>query len=104
MRGDVEVVNWRNLRQSRRIGFSVIEFHPFDARVAEEQKSRLQKVKSARDENKLNEAMSQLELAARDKDNVMPHIIAAVRSYATVGEITKIFKKVFGEFEEPISF
>jgi methylmalonyl-CoA mutase N-terminal domain/subunit len=81
-----------------------IEFHPFDEKVAAEQKKRLHQVKTARDESKLNEALLQLEQAARNEENVMPHIITAVRCYATVGEITKIFKEVFGEFEEPINF
>lgn len=80
-----------------------IEFHPFDAEVAEEQKRRLQKVKASRDAGKVNEALSELERAARAKENLMPHIITAVRCYATLGEITKIFKEVFGEFNEPIA-
>jgi hypothetical protein len=32
----------------------------------------------------------------------MPPILRAVRSYATLGEITGIFKDVFGEFKEPV--
>ncbi|MFH1754441.1 MAG: methylmalonyl-CoA mutase family protein [Candidatus Latescibacterota bacterium] len=81
-----------------------IEFHPFDVKVAEEQKQRLQKVKSARDEASVQKALSDLERAAGSRENLMPFIITAVRSYATIGEMTKIFKKVFGEFKEPITF
>ena len=32
----------------------------------------------------------------------MPHVMEAVRAYATVGEMTSVLKDVFGEFEEPV--
>jgi methylmalonyl-CoA mutase N-terminal domain/subunit len=30
----------------------------------------------------------------------MPAIIEATRAYATIGEITQVFREVFGEFHE----
>jgi methylmalonyl-CoA mutase N-terminal domain/subunit len=30
----------------------------------------------------------------------MPHIISAVRAYATLGEITRVFREIFGEYVE----
>ena len=47
-------------------------------------------------------ALLRLKRAAQTSENVMPHILNAVKSYATLGEITKIFKEVFGEFKEPV--
>jgi len=41
-------------------------------------------------------------VAAESKDNVMPHLLQAVKSDATLGEITQVFKGVFGEFKEPV--
>jgi len=35
---------------------------------------------------------------------VMPYLLEAVKAYATVGEMTKVFKEVFGEFKEPSIF
>jgi methylmalonyl-CoA mutase N-terminal domain/subunit len=32
----------------------------------------------------------------------MPHILKAVKNYATLGEITRVFKDTFGEFKEPV--
>jgi methylmalonyl-CoA mutase N-terminal domain/subunit len=32
----------------------------------------------------------------------MPYILEAVRAYATVGEMTRVLKDVFGEFKEPV--
>jgi len=34
----------------------------------------------------------------------MPAIMDAVRVYATVGEISGVFREVFGEFQEPVRF
>jgi len=32
----------------------------------------------------------------------MPFLLEAVKAYATLGEMTKVLKDVFGEFKEPI--
>jgi methylmalonyl-CoA mutase N-terminal domain/subunit len=78
-----------------------IEFHPYNSGAADEQKKRLRQVKSTRNESKVKEALAALERAAQTKENLMPFIITAVRSYATLGEMTGIFREVFGEFKEP---
>jgi methylmalonyl-CoA mutase N-terminal domain/subunit len=79
-----------------------IEFHPFNAHVVEAQKKKIQDIKAGRSGKDVEAALSALKDAARSGDNVMPHIITAVKSYATLGEITKVFKEAFGEFKEPI--
>lgn len=81
-----------------------IEFHPFDPGTAGEQNKRLREVKASRDDGKVKKALSELKRAAQTDENLMPHILEAVRSYATLGEITGIFKEVFGEFKEPTAF
>ena len=43
-----------------------------------------------------------LETAARGADNLMPHILAAVKSYATLGEIADVFREVFGKHRETV--
>ncbi|UCC41625.1 MAG: methylmalonyl-CoA mutase [Candidatus Aminicenantes bacterium] len=79
-----------------------VELHPFNPDVAEEQKRRLLEIKASRKENEVRESLEGLKKAAHTKENVMPQILKAVRNYATLGEITKVFKEVFGEFKEPI--
>ena len=79
-----------------------IELHPFNSNVAEEQKRKLNKIKASRNEDEVREALEGLKKAAQTEENVMPHILKAVRSYATLGETTKVFKEVFGKFKEPI--
>jgi methylmalonyl-CoA mutase N-terminal domain/subunit len=79
-----------------------VELHPFNPCVAEEQTRKLDEIKRTRNTSEVSEALLSLEEAVRSKDNVMPHILKAVRSYATLGEITRVFKDIFGEFKEPV--
>jgi methylmalonyl-CoA mutase N-terminal domain/subunit len=80
-----------------------IEFHPYNTGAAGEQKKRLLEVKAGRNSGKVKEALAELKKAAQTKENLMPYILKAVRSYATLGEMTGIFRDVFGEFREPHS-
>jgi len=79
-----------------------IELHPFNPEVAEEQKKKLKEIKALRNNNEVKETLFRLKKAAQTSENVMPFILNAVKSYATLGEITKVFKEVFGEFKEPV--
>jgi methylmalonyl-CoA mutase N-terminal domain/subunit len=79
-----------------------VELHPFNPKVAEEQKKKLDRIKNKRNAKEVAEALQNLKEAAQSKDNVMSPILNAVKSYATLGEISRIFKDVFGEFKEPV--
>ena len=79
-----------------------IEFHPFNPEVAAEQRKKLEKIKAQRNGQEVKNALQDLKIAAGENRNVMPYIIKAVKEYATLGEITDVFKEVFGEFKEPI--
>ncbi|MGD2086666.1 MAG: methylmalonyl-CoA mutase family protein [Candidatus Aminicenantes bacterium] len=81
-----------------------VEFHPFNPDAAENQKKRLQEVKASRDQKSVDQALAELKKAAQTNKNIMPYLLKAVRCYATLGEITNIFKEVFGEFKEPAAF
>jgi methylmalonyl-CoA mutase, N-terminal domain len=64
------------------------------------QKKGLAGMKAKRDGAKVREALAALEAAAKGSDNLMPHILAAVKSYATLGEIADVFREVFGKHRE----
>jgi methylmalonyl-CoA mutase N-terminal domain/subunit len=53
-----------------------------------------------RDAERHGRALQQLETAARAEENLMPHILEAVRAYASVQEICDRLKKVFGVYRE----
>ncbi len=79
-----------------------IELHPFNPNVAKEQKRKLERIKAERDNAGVEQALIGLKQAAQTEKNVMPPMLNAVKSYATLGEITKVLKEVFGEFKEPV--
>jgi methylmalonyl-CoA mutase N-terminal domain/subunit len=81
-----------------------VELHEYRQESAEEQIKRLQEVKRERDNRKVLQLLKDLEKAARAEKNVMPYLLEGCKSYATVGEMTKVFKEVYGEFKEPSIF
>ena len=46
--------------------------------------------------------IARVQEAARSGANLMPHILAAVEAFATVGEISDAMRKVFGEYQEAV--
>ena len=50
------------------------------------------------------QALANVERAAAEGTNLLPPLIDAVSAYATLGEITRVLKTVFGEFREPSLF
>jgi methylmalonyl-CoA mutase N-terminal domain/subunit len=71
-----------------------------DEKVARGQVERLRAVKAERDGARAAAALAELERAAREAVNVMPPIIAAVKAYATLGEISDVLRGVFGIYRE----
>ncbi len=64
------------------------------------QLDRLSTVKRDRDGAAVGAALARLEDVARGTENTMPAIVEAVEAYATVGEISDVFREVFGEQRE----
>jgi len=76
-----------------------------DNKIEIRQVARLKDFKKERDIIKTNAAISRLQKAADDpNENLMPHIIDAVKSNVTLGEISSVFKGVFGMYEPEIAF
>ena len=72
-----------------------------DPRGYERQLARLNQLRLERDNERVGKALSALHQAAEGTANTMPYILDAVRAYATLGEITDVFRGVFGVYEEP---
>jgi methylmalonyl-CoA mutase N-terminal domain/subunit len=71
-------------------------------KVEEEQVATFRKMKKERDNRKVKEVLDKLH-DETDKDrNLMPIIIKALKTYATLGEITEVLRTVFGEYRELI--
>jgi methylmalonyl-CoA mutase N-terminal domain/subunit len=87
--------------------FTIQEPPPADLlKIKEEveiaQKKALAKMKAERDMTKVKASLSALEAAAKGTDNLMPHILNAVKVYATLGEIADVFREVFGKHRETV--
>ena len=70
-----------------------------DPKLEGTQKQRLAALKKRRDGQAAAEACRAVEAAAESGDNLLPLIRAAVRNYATVGEIADAMRRVFGEYQ-----
>ncbi len=81
-----------------------VEFHPYNQAAADKQIAKLKRIKAERNAGAVQGALQKLKQAAQNNENLMPATIEAVKAYATVGEIIRVIKEVYGEFKEPIFF
>ena len=66
------------------------------------QVERVRALRARRDAGVHAAALRSVEEAARGGENLMPRILDAVESYATVGEIANVLRGVFGEYRETV--
>lgn len=78
------------------------ELLKIDMKVQENQVAFLNKIRSQRNNDKVKGSLNKLEEAARGDANMMPYIIEAVKTYASVGEICGTLRDVFGEYKEHV--
>lgn len=71
-----------------------------DLSVGERQIARLEKMKAARDNGAVKVALEKLREAAKGTENLMPYLIDAVKTYATLGEICGVLREEFGEYKQ----
>ncbi len=97
----------REVEQGRRVLVGVNAFRDgpeesppvlsVDPQIERDQVERLRAFRAARDSKAVQSALRSLERDAREDRNLMPGILAAVSSSATLGEIIFALKRVFGE-------
>jgi methylmalonyl-CoA mutase N-terminal domain/subunit len=73
-----------------------------DPAVGVLQKQKLEALRKERDNSKVNEALEALRKAAQTDENLMPFILEAVKTYATLGEICGVLREVFGEYQQSV--
>lgn len=71
-----------------------------DSTVRERQSEKLRSLRARRNAARVDAAMTALESAARDSENLMPAILDCVRAYCTVGEICNRLRALFGVYQE----
>jgi ethylmalonyl-CoA mutase len=73
-----------------------------DPEVEAERRAAVEKWRSERDQNVVDEALAALaETARQEHENIMPATIAAVRAGATTGEWSQTLREAFGEYRAP---
>ncbi|MEJ2195820.1 MAG: methylmalonyl-CoA mutase family protein [Ignavibacteriaceae bacterium] len=69
-----------------------------------EQKSRLADLRQSRNQQLVDESITEIKDAALNDKNLMPVFIRAARNYVTLGEMVGSLKEVFGTYEEVAVF
>lgn len=73
-----------------------------DEEVERSQIERLRDFKASRAQDDVDAARAALKRAAEGSDNLMPHILNAVKKKVTLGEISNTLREVFGEYVERV--
>jgi methylmalonyl-CoA mutase N-terminal domain/subunit len=81
-----------------------VELHEYTGESMEKQIENLNQVRRERNDREVTRTLKELETATKAGKNVMPYLVDCCKAYATVGEMTRIFREVYGEFEEPSLF
>ena len=83
---------------------SIEKLQTISTEETQRQLKRLAHVRSDRDTGKTAQTLANLRYVAENGDNTMPAIISCAEAYATVGEISDVFRHVFGEQGEFVAF
>lgn len=76
----------------------VFEIHRADQQVADEMKQRVKRLKGERNSFKVRHSLEELRKAAQGRQNLVPFVFNAVKSYATIGEICSTLSEVLGAY------
>ena len=75
-----------------------------DEETARQQIEGLRRLRRQRDSQACHRMLARLEEVARSQENTVPVILECVESYCTLGEISDVFRGVFGEYQGVTAF
>ncbi len=81
-----------------------VELHEYTGESAKTQIENLNQVRRERNNAEVMRTLKELESATKVGKNIMPYLVDCCKAYATVGEMTRVFRDIFGEFQEPSLF
>jgi len=96
-RGEQTVVGVNRFADEATVNIDVLRIDPS---IEPDQCERVVQVRTSRDPNQWQQSLAAVTKAARDGRNLVPPIITAVESRATVGEIADTLRAEFGEHRE----
>jgi len=100
--GERKIVGVNSFKSERDEPISILKI---DDEVAHNQIERLLAVKRSRSQAAVQEKLRAVEAACRDEGkNLMVAVLDAVKAYCTLGEVSDVFRKVWGAYREKGSF
>ncbi len=81
-----------------------VELHEYNEQWLDQQVANLKELHRTRDSREVSRTLKDLEQGTRAGKNVMPLLVDCCRAYATVGEMSGVFRDLFGEWQEPSIF
>ena len=105
---DVAFERQREIEEGERVIVGVNEFQVEDEEPTDDietvsdeevakQVERVEQLRAERDDEAVEARLDGLREACETGENVMPHIVGAVKAYATTGEVADAMRDVFGE-------
>jgi methylmalonyl-CoA mutase, N-terminal domain len=73
-----------------------------DPKIEQTQIARLKSLRAKRNASLVTAALTELSRRATTTENLLPAILSAVESLATVGEISDTLRRTFGEYQESV--
>jgi len=93
--GKKTVIGVNKYRDSEKTSIETLKVNP---KVEEKQKIRLERLRKERGSKEVKRILAEIRRVAASGENLMPVVLDAVKSYATLGEICGVLKDVFGEY------
>ena len=87
-------------KESEEIDIPILEIRK---EVEKEQIERIDSIRKDRDDLIVEQKLKAITKACETKENLIPLIVSAAQSYATLGEIVDSMKEVFGEWNESVT-
>jgi len=81
-----------------------VELHEYNEQWVDQQIAALKELRRTRDNREVSRTLKELEQGTQAGKNVMPLLVNCCRAYATVGEMSGVFRELFGEWHEPSIF
>jgi methylmalonyl-CoA mutase, N-terminal domain len=100
-RGERVIVGVNRFQTEEEITIPVLQIDPD---IERRQIERVRSVRAKRDAGKHTAAMTALRDACMSNKNLVPFVLDAVRAYATLGEISDVFREAYGVYREPAVF
>lgn len=95
-----EVIVGVNCFQAHEV--TTLESLHIDSRIEENQKQKLAELRANRSSEVVSALLSRLEVEAKGKKNLMPLFIECVENEVTLGEICKVLRNIWGEYQAPM--